>query len=93
MKVWILEGQHHTVPNRIVKVYASRDLAVKDAVALANIILKDIRDEDDPPATADDWEERLEDARTTMGDLYGCDEDFVETSVEISEHELIGEPL
>jgi hypothetical protein len=87
--VWIVEGAHHIVPGRVVKVCATKDLADLEATALVNIILKDVRDDNEPLATAADWEDKLEGAKTTIADLYGCEDDFAEPFVEISEHEVI----
>jgi hypothetical protein len=88
-KVYIVEGAHHYVPGRVVKVCATKDLADLEATALVNIILNDVRDDDEPLATTADWEDKLEGAKATIADLYGCQDDFVEPFVEISEHQVI----
>lgn len=83
MKVWIVEGEHHSVPGIIVKVCASRTLADLEAVVLVNVIRKDLGFE--PDCTPDDWEDKLEEVKTDAADLYN-----EMPSVEISEHEVIG---
>jgi hypothetical protein len=59
------------------------------ATALVNIILKDVRDDDEPPATTADWEDKLEASVVTLADLYGREEGFFEPYVEITEHDVI----
>ncbi|TYO65468.1 hypothetical protein FXV83_16160 [Bradyrhizobium hipponense] len=85
MKVWIVEGEHHSVPGIIVKVCASKTLADLEAVALVNIILNDLIDDEKIEVTVDNWEEELEDAKVAYVDHFNS-----MPRVEISEHEVIG---
>ncbi|MHC2552405.1 hypothetical protein [Bradyrhizobium elkanii] len=87
MKVWIVEGEHHVVPGRIVKVCASKELAEMKAVELVDIIRKDA----DLPAdaTADDWPIKLEEAANVLNEVNTHDDDYSTPYVDISAHEVI----
>jgi hypothetical protein len=85
-KVWIVEGDHHVVPGLVVKVCASKTLADLEAVALVKIILHDLGGGQD--VTIDNWEESLEAAKVEYADHYN-----EMPRVEISEHDVIGDPL
>ncbi|BAR61913.1 hypothetical protein ACFLEY_22265 [Bradyrhizobium sp. YCK136] len=87
MKVWIVEGVHHVVPGRIVKVCATEELAELEAVDLINIIRKDADLPED--TTADDWPIKLEEAQEVLNDVRGHDDEYVTPNVDISEHEVI----
>jgi hypothetical protein len=88
VKVWIVEGEHHECPGRIVKVCASKTLADLEAVQLVNIILRDLFDDEDdqvPNVTIDNWVEELEKAKVAYADHFNS-----MPSVEVDEHEVIG---
>jgi hypothetical protein len=86
-KVWIVEGEHHVVPGRIVKVCATKELAELKAVDLIDVIRADA---DLPPdTTADDWPIKLEEAQNVLNDVRGHDDEYSTPYVDISEHEVI----
>lgn len=85
MKVWIVEGEHHSTPGIIVKVCASKTLADLEAVALVKIILSDLIDDEEIEVTVDNWEDELEAATVAYADHFSS-----MPRVEVSEHEVIG---
>ncbi|MGX9944925.1 hypothetical protein ACTG4Q_20905 [Bradyrhizobium denitrificans] len=87
VKVWIVEGVHHVVPGRIVKVCATEELAELEAVTLVDIIRADA----DLPAdaTADDWKAKLDEAREVLDDVCNHEEEYSPPFVEITDHEVI----
>lgn len=83
MKVWIVEGEHHSTPGIIVKVCASKVLADKEASALVMIIVNDLAGGCEG-ITPDNWERRLDEAVVEYAGYYNS-----MPRVEVSEHEVI----
>jgi hypothetical protein len=81
--VFTVTAEHYSVPGRIETVHASRASAVKEAVGIANLILKDAGAK--KPATAKDYAARIEalSEKKLHDGLCGC-------YVDISEHIIAG---
>lgn len=77
-KVYLMEAEHYYVPGRVVRICATRELAVKEALACVNVMLSD---DGSKPV---DNEEAMQAALTYLranhdGDCYA----------EITEHEVL----
>jgi hypothetical protein len=83
VKVWIVEGEHHSTPGMIVKVCASKDLADKEAADLVMIIVNDLAGGCEG-ISPDNWERRLDEAVVEYAGHYNC-----MPRVEVSEHKVI----
>jgi hypothetical protein len=81
-RMFIVEAEHYSVPGRLVSAHATHESAIKKAVELANIILKDAGAK--KPATAQDYEARIEalSDRKVENGLSPCYVDISEHAVE-----------
>lgn len=80
MKVYIMSAEHFSVPGVVVKVCASRGLAVAEGIACTNIILKDCEGFD-----LVSTEEQMDAAIERIQEIHGAAHCYVN----IDEHDLI----
>ena len=81
MRVYTMQAEHFAVPGIIFKICATRELAVAEAIAHTNIILKDCEGFE-----LVSTEREMEEAIAIIQNVHGAAHCYVE----IDEHDVIG---
>ena len=84
MNIFVVQGDHPSIPGHIMKFYATRALANIEAANIVNLLLNDYTDdEDDSPiiaadATAETWEAKCLEYRQHVADDMDVDLDHLD---------------
>lgn len=86
MKAYLMQAEHYNVPGIVVRICATRQLAVAEALACANIMLSDANQAHNARHPLVDTEDAMTSAIEKLQEEHGAAHCYVE----ISEHDVIG---